>query len=71
MEGERRCWVNAPFGIPDFFETKDFEEKKKRKLKRIDAELERAGFFINEICWVYKTRDKEEAIEMSKIAREI
>jgi len=75
MEDERRYWVNAPFGIPDFFDTEDFEEgeeeKEKRKLKHIDAELERAGVFIGETEWVYKTWDKEEAMEIAKIAREI
>jgi len=75
MEDERRYWVNAPFGISDLFDTEDFEvdeeEKEKRKLKHIDAELERAGFFIGETEWVYKTWDKEEAIEMANIAREI
>jgi hypothetical protein len=75
MEDERRYWVNAPFGISDLFDTKDFEvdeeEKEKRKLKHIDAELESAGFFIGETEWFYKTWDKEEAIEMAKVAREI
>lgn len=74
-ETERRYWVNAPFGIPDFFDTEDFgvdeEEKEKRKLKHIDAELESAGFFVGETEWVYKTWDKEDAIEMANIAREI
>jgi hypothetical protein len=58
MEDERRYWVNAPFGISDLFDTEDFEvdeeEKEKRKLKHIDAELEKAGFFIGETEWVYK-----------------
>jgi hypothetical protein len=72
MEGERRYWVNAPFGIPDLFDTEDFEDGEERRgLKRIDAELERAGFFSGETDWVYKTWDKEEAIEMANIAREI
>jgi len=50
MKSERRYWVNAPFGIPDLFDTEDFEvvedEEERRKLKPIDAELERAGFFL-------------------------
>ena len=72
MEGPRRYWVNAPFGIPDLFDIEDFEDGEERRgLKRIDAELERAGFCIGETDWVYKTRDKEEAIEMANIAREI
>jgi len=73
MKSERRYWVNAPFGIADPFNTEDFEadEEERRKLKHIDAELENAGFFIGETEWVYKTWDKEEAIEMAKIAQEI
>ena len=72
MGGERRYWVNAPFGIPDLFDFEDFEDGEERRgLKRIDAELERAGVFIGETDWVYKTWDKEEAIEMANIAREI
>jgi hypothetical protein len=72
MEGERRYWVNAPFGSPDLFDIEDFEEgEERRELKRIDAELGSAGFFIGETDWVYKTWDKEEAIEMANIARAI
>lgn len=73
MKDERRYWVNAPFGIPDLFDTEDFEvdDEERKKLKHIDAELEGAGFFIGETEWVYKTWDKEEAIEMANIAREI
>jgi hypothetical protein len=73
MEEERRYWVNAPFGIPDLFDIEGFEvdEEGRGKLKQIDAELESAGFFFGEAEWVYKTGDKEEAIEMAKIAREI
>jgi len=72
MGGERRYWVNAPFDIPDLFDVEDFEDGAERRgLKRIDAELERAGFFIGETDWIYKTWDKEEAIEMANIAREI
>ena len=73
MKLERRYWVNAPFGIPDLFDTEDFEvdDEERKKLKHIDAELECAGFFFGETEWVYKTWDKEEAIEMANIAREI
>ncbi len=73
MKTERRYWVNAPFGISGFFDTEDFEveEEGRRKLKHIDAELESAGFFIGETGWVYKTWDKEEAIEMANAAKEI
>jgi len=73
METERRYWVNAPFGISDFFDTEDFEveEDARRKLKHIDAELESAGFFFGDTCWVYKTWNKEEAIEMANAAKEI
>ena len=73
MKIERRYWVNAPFGIPDLFDTEGFEvdEEERGKLKHIDAELESAGFFFGEAEWVYKTWDKEEAIEMAKIGREI
>jgi hypothetical protein len=73
MEDERRYWVNVPFGISDFFDTEDFDvdEEERKKLKHIDAELDKAGFFIGETEWVYKTWDKEEAIEMANIAREI
>ncbi len=49
MEGPRRYWVNAPFGIPDLFDTEAFEGEERRGLKRIDSELERAGFFIGEL----------------------
>ena len=34
-ETERRYWVNAPFGIPDFFDTEDFgvdEEEKETSM---------------------------------------
>ena len=73
MKTEKRYWVNAPFGIPDLFDTEGFEvdEEERGKLKHIDAELESAGFFFGEAEWVYKTWDKEEAIEMAKIGREI
>lgn len=72
MEGPRRYWVNAPFGIPDLFDSEEFEDGAERRgLKRIGAELERACFFRGETEWVYKTWDKEEALETAKIAREI
>lgn len=71
MKSERRYWVTAPFGISDFFDAEDLEEDARMKLKRIDRELERAGFFIGETGWVYKTWDKDEAIEIAKIAQEI
>ena len=58
MKDERRYWVNAPFGIPDLFDAEDFgvDEEERKKLKHIE--------------WVYKTWDKEEAIETAKVARE-
>jgi hypothetical protein len=31
MEDERRYWVNVPFGIPDFFDTEDFEVDEEEK----------------------------------------
>jgi len=73
MKSERRYWINAPFGISDPFTTEDFEveEEERKKLKHIDAELESAGFFFGETEWVYKTWDKEEAIEMANAAKEI
>ena len=73
MKTERRYWVNAPFSIGDFFDAEalELEEDARSKLEHKDAEMERAGFFISETGWVYKTWDKEEAIEMAKIAREI
>lgn len=55
MKTERRYSVNAPFGIPDLFDTEGFEVEERRKLKHIDAELESACFFIDETEWVYKT----------------
>jgi len=58
MKTERSYWVNAPFGIPDLFDTEGFEveedEEERRKLKHIDAELESAGFFFGEAEWVNK-----------------
>ena len=42
--------------IPDFFDIEDFEvdEEERKKMKHIDAELERVGFFIGETEWVCK-----------------
>jgi len=73
MKTERRYWVTAPFGIYGFFDAEaiELEGDAKSKLEHIDAEMERADFSISETGWVYKTWDKEEAIEMAKIAREI
>jgi hypothetical protein len=33
MEDERRYWVNVPFGIPDLFDTEDFEVMKRKEKK--------------------------------------
>lgn len=71
MKSERRYWVTAPFGIYDSLDAEDLEEDARSKLEHIDAEMERAGFFVGETEGVYKTWDKEEAIGMANAAKEI
>ncbi len=64
---ERRYWVSAPIALLESSMEDQVPEEEAEQLATIDGELADLGFFRDDenVQWIYKTRDLDEAREMA------
>lgn len=69
---DRRYWVSAPIAMMDGMED-EFSEKEAESLAEIDGDLANLGFFRDDenVQWVHKTYDLDEAREIAKEAKKV